>query len=240
MNRIIKVYLKNVFNQKGFYICLAINIAMNIIIPFIVGIFTHSNGDATVSSKIISILSGAVGIVEVIFITIFVCSDFSEGATKNFISRGYTRRQVLYAKFIVSMIATFVFLLTNILGTFIFYGKNEMGFDSSIILYAIGAIAALVANVGLYVVISNTVEKLGIAIATNLILPNVVNMVFPLISLAAKTDIDYSKYWITGLTELMSNTPSFKEMLWVVAISLVYLVILFEVSNFIIKKKEVK
>ena len=92
----------------------------------------------------------------------------------------------------------------------------------------------------MYVVISNTVEKLGIAIATNLILPNVVNMIFPLISLAAKTDIDYSKDWITGLTELMSNTPSFKEMLWVVAISLVYLVILFEVSNFIIKKKEVK
>ena len=240
MNRIIKVYLKNVFKQKGFYICLAINTIISSILPFILGELTGFGESVSVSSEVLSALASGVGIVETIFITIFVCNDFSEGTTKNFIARGYTRRQLLIGKFIVSVLATLVFLLAYIAGIFIFYGKNGISFDSSIILYIIGSLAALVANVGLYVVISNTVEKIGIAITANLLLPNVVNLLFPAINLIAKTKIDFSKYWITGLTNLMSNTPTVKEMLLVVGLSIVYLVLLFELSNFIIKKKEIK
>jgi len=240
MSRIIKVYLKNVFNQRGFYICLVVTVAINLVIPFIMGLFIESGANTTISNEIVTLLSSGIGIIETIFITIFVCSDFSEGATKNFIARGYTRRQILTSKFFVSLIATLVFLLANILGIFVFYGKNGIGFNSSIIIYIIGALAALVANVGLYVVISNTVEKLGIAIAINLILPNVLDLLFPIINMVTKSNINFSNFWISRLIGLMSKTPTVNEMLSVVALSFVYLVILFEISNFIIKKKEVK
>ena len=240
MNRIIKVYLKNVFNQKGFYICLIVTFIMNVLLPFIIGSFTDIITNGTVSGEVVSILSGGVGIIETIFITIFVCNDFSEGAAKNFISRGYTRRQILYAKFIVSLIAVLAFLLACILGIFIFYSKNGIGFDKSSILYLIGCLAVIVANVGLYVVISNTVEKLGLAIAINLILPNVVGLIFSTINIMTKSDIDYSNYWISELTGLMSKNTTFNEMILVVGLSFAYLVLLFEISNFIIKKKEVK
>ena len=240
MNRIIKVYLKNVFTQKGFYICLLINTILSVALPFMLGALTQTGEKMTVASVVLTALSSGEGIIETIFITIFVCNDFSEGATKNFIARGYTRRQLLTAKFFVSVISTMVFLLVNIVGTFVFYSKNGMGFDSSIILYVIGSLAVLFANVGLYVVISNTVEKLGIAIAINLILPNVVSLLFPAISAITKSDVNFSNYWISGLTGLMSYTPTIKEMLLVVGLSFAYLIILFEISNYIIKKKEVK
>ncbi len=240
MNRIIKVYLKNVFTQKGFYICLFISSLLSLVFPFMLNVFSKTVNDIKVSSEIITALTGGVGIVETIFITIFVCNDFQEGATKNFISRGYTRRQLLTAKFLVSLIATLAFLLVNIVGIFVLYGKNGINFDNSIILYTIASLAALVVNVGLYVVISNTAEKLGIAIAINLLLPNVVGLLFLAISAAIKTDIILSNYWITGLTSLLSEPPVFNEMLLVVGLSLAYLVLLFEISNFIIKRKEVK
>ncbi len=240
MNRIIKVYLKNVFKQKGFYICLAISFMISIIIPFIFTIVMKSYGEVKVSNEIIGTLIGGVGIIETIFITIFVCSDFSEGATKNYIARGYTRRQVLNAKFIVSIIAVLAFMLSYIVGIFILYAKNGLSFDKTIIYYIIACLASLIANVGLYVVISNTAEKLGTAIAINLILPRAVSLISPLIGLISKSKINFSNYWITGLNNLLSETPTLKETLIVVSFSIVYLVLLFEISNLIIKKKEIK
>ena len=63
---------------------------------------------------------------------------------------------------------------------------------------------------------------------------------FPAISAITKSDVNFSNYWISGLTGLMSYTPTIKEMLLVVGLSFAYLIILFEISNYIIKKKEVK
>lgn len=240
MNRIIRVYLRNVFKQKAFYICLAISFLIGIFIPYIGGLFIDIFGKETVAAKVISSLGSGVGIVETIFITIFVCSDFTEGATKNYIARGYTRRQVLNSKYIVSLIAMLAFMATYILGDFIFYSKNGLGFDKSIGLYVIGSIFAIAANVGLYVVISNTVEKIGAAMAINLILPNFIGIIFPIITLITKSKIDYAYYWIGGLTGLMSNTPNLNQTLLVVGLSILYLIILFEISNYIIKKKEIK
>ena len=128
-----------------------------------------------------------------------------------------------------------------IIGEFIFFSKNGLGFDKSIVLYVIGSLFAIAAtNVGLYVVISNTAEKIGAAMAINLILPNFIGMVFPIISVITKTKIDYSNYWIGGLTGFMSTTPNLNQTLLVVGLSLLYLVILFEINNLIIKKKEIK
>ena len=78
------------------------------------------------------------------------------------------------------------------------------------------------------------------AIAINLVLPNILGLVFPAIKLITKSAVDFFKYWISNLTELMSKTPKVNEVLLVVVLALAYLVLLFEISNYIIKKKEVK
>lgn len=240
MSRIIRVYLRNVFKQKAFYISLVISFLLNVLIPFIVGLFVDFIGNETVATEVISALISGIGIVETIYITMFVCSDFTEGATKNYIGRGYTRRQVLNAKYIVSLIAILAFLATYIIGDFICFSKNGLGFDKSIGLLVIGTLFTLAANVGLYVVIANTTEKIGAAMAINLILPNVIGMIFPAITIITKSKVDYSKYWISGLNNIMSKTPNLNQTLLVVGLSILYLIVLFEISNLIIKKKEIK
>ena len=237
MNRIIKVYLKNIFTQKAFYVCLGINCIL-ILIGFITTFFIKSNEVHTAWKEMLEIFTGGVDVAMIIFITLFVCSDFTDGAAKNYIARGYTRRQLLTSKFIVSLIAIAVFYVVEALFAFALYAKNGIGFEAGNLLYILGLLVASVATVGLFVVIANTVEKLGTAMMINIILPTMTGMLFPLLSKLINFDI--SSYWITGLPGLMSNVPTIGEFFLVIGIALVYLILLFELSNYIIKKKEVK
>ena len=237
MNRIIKVYLKNIFTQKAFYVCLGIN-CLVILIGFITTFFVKSDVVHTAGSEIVSVLTSGIDIIITVFITLFVCSDYTDGAAKNYISRGYTRRQILTSKFIVSLIAVGVFYLAEAFLAFVLYAKNGLGFEPGSLLQVLGSFAAATATTGLYVVLANTIEKLGTAMMINIILPTTIGIVFPLLSKLVNFDI--SKYWVTGLPDLMSDVPTISEFLLVLGISLAYLVVLFEVSNYIIKKKEVK
>ena len=115
-----------------------------------------------------------------------------------------------------------------------------MGFEAGNLLYILGSLMTSVATIGLYVIIANTAEKLGPAMMINIILPTVVGLVTPLLTKLFKLSFDLSNYWVTGLTGLMSKVPTTSELLQVFGISIVYLIILFELSNFIIKRKEVK
>ena len=238
MNRIIKVYLKNIFTQKAFYVCLGISCLLGIIIPFVTTFFIKSKEIHTAGSEMLSVFTGGVDVVMIIFITLFVCADFTDGAAKNYIARGYTRRQILTSKFIVSLIAVGAFYLIEAFLAFVLYAKNGIGFEAGNLLYILGSLAASVSVVGLYVVIANTVEKLGTAMMINIILPTVIGMIFPLLS--KLVDFDMGNYWITGLPGLMSKVPTIGEFLMVIGLAFAYLVVVFEISNYIIKKKEVK
>lgn len=237
MGRLLKVYFMNIFKSKGYYICLLINILLSIVLPYIANIVTKAPS-TTVAKEIVGILG--VGIVEVIYITIFVCSDFTDGAAKNFISRGYTRRQLLYVKFIASLIAVYVFFIVQAGLLFAIY-HNSLGFDNSTIIYIVGALISTMAAVGFYVIVANTAEKLGLAIAINIVFFSLVPSLILLLMVILKTDINLSQYWVTTLISLVpSEGAKMMDLLKLSGITLLYLVILFELSNYIIKKKEVK
>lgn len=240
MNKIIKVFLKNLFTQKGFYICILIAFVLDVFIPFFSNIVLKSGQPITSSSQICSLFGSGVGIIQTIFITLFVCADFTDGAAKNYIARGYTRREILTSKFIVTLIGISVFYLVEVLGAFILFSKNGLNFTSSDFMYILGCIACIIATTGLYVVIANTVEKLGTAMMINIILPSVIVLALPILDSVLKLNGNLISYWVSNLTMLMSKAPTGKELFSVIGMSIIYLVILFEFSNFIIKRKEVK
>ena len=238
MNRLLKVYLLNIFKQKGFYICLFINLLFTVLLPYVAELFVKSAA-IPVADRIIQLVD--VGLIAMIYITIFVCSDYTDGAAKNFISRGYTRRQVLYAKFIASLIAVFSFFALNAIVTFAVFFDNGMKFDKSKIIILIGSLIASVAAIGFYVITSNTIEKLSTAITVNVIVYSLVPAAFLLIMTISKIDFDISNYWITGISGLIpKENAGITDLLKVIGITTGYLVLLFELSNYIIKKKEVK
>ena len=181
MNRIIRVYLKNIFTQKGIYICIGISALLSVIIPFITDFFMKSATVKTASSEMLSIFTSGVGILETIYITLFVCSDFTDGAAKNYIARGYTRRQILFSKFIASLIAVAAFYIIEAFLAFVLYAKNGIGFEAGNLLFILGSLVTSVAVVGLYVIVANTAEKLGTAIVINIMLPTIIGLVLPLV-----------------------------------------------------------
>ena len=166
MNRIIKVYLKNIFTQKAFYVCLGINCLL-ILIGFISTFFIKSNVVHTAWREMLGIFTSGVDVVMIIFITLFVCSDFTDGAAKNYIARGYTRRQLLTSKFIVSIIAIAVFYVVEALFAFALYAKNGIGFEAGNLLYILGLLAASVATVGyaVYMAMAHHVFMVWLVIA---------------------------------------------------------------------------
>ena len=240
MNKILKVFLKNMFTQKGFYICILISFFLNIALTFISGIISNTDNSITVADQLRSLFGSGLDITQTIFITLFVCADFADGAAKNYIARGYSRRQILTCKFIVTLVGILVFYVIQIIGAFIFFSKNGLGFIPGDFLYILGCIASTIATVGLYVVIANTVEKLGTAIMINILLPSIIVLILPIITNVLNLKIELISYWVGNLAMIMSKIPTIKELLLVVGISLVYLILLFEFSNYIIKRKEVK
>lgn len=241
MKKMIKVFLKNIFTQKGFYICLLIAFALNIFISYVSHVLVGNNAQpSTVADQMLPLLGSGVDITQTIFITLFVCADFTDGAVKNYIARGYTRRQILTCKFIVALIGIAAFFLFEILGIFVLYGKNGLGFEAGNWLYILGSIASIIATVGLYVVVANTAEKLSTAIMINILLPMIITLVLPLLTTAFHLKVTLSSYWVSNLGTLLSKVPTTSELLQVIGISFVYLVILFEISNFIIRRKDVK
>ena len=238
MNRLLKVYLINIFKQKGFYICLGIELFFSVIVSILASSF-GATPPVLVADGILEVLQ--VGIIPIIFITLFVCSDFTDGATKNFISRGYTRRQILYAKYIASVIAIFTFFIVDSLFAFIGFRKNGLGFDEHIIICIIGYLIASLAATGFYVIVSNTLEKLSMAITTNILIYVFVPALCLLADRLLKLDFSTSTYFVSFLTGLLPpKNATINDLLLVTGLSIGYLVLMFEISNVIIKKKEVK
>lgn len=239
MGRLLKVYLMNIFRQKSFYICLFIDILFAVGIPLLSSLVLKAPNTIPVANRILQGLG--VGIIPLLFITIFVCSDFTDGAAKNFIARGYTRRQLLFAKFITCLIAMFVYYLVEAIIILILFSKNGLGFNSSNIIMIIGSLIAIVAAIGFYVIIANTAEKLGAAIAINILVYTLMPTVFVIIPVLLKTDINLSKYWVTSLSSFLPEKgATIMDLLKLSGITIIYLVLLFEASNLIIKRKEVK
>ena len=238
MSRLLKVYLRNIFKQKGYYVCTGISLLIGVIIPFIISLFIKSTDTITLASRIVD--SFKVDIIIVIYITLFVCSDFTDGTAKNFIARGYSRRQILYGKYLASLIAVGVYFLGCLAFTLAFFAKDGLNFTISDLYMILAAIATAVASTGLYVIVANTAEKVSTGIAVNIIMFSFFSLLLEGLTTLLKLNINLSNYWITGLTSLMGEKAVLVDLFKVICIAAVYLVLLFEISNFIIKKKEVK
>ena len=238
MKRLLKVFLQNIFKQKGFYVCLGISVAIGLIIPFILGLFIKSNDlNMAFSQRLIDCFK--LDIILVIFISLFVCSDFTDGTAKNYIARGYTRRQILYAKYIAILISIFIYFIACMLLTFALYAKDGVNLTSTNILVLVGTCIATMAMAGLYVVIANTAEKLSAGMTFNIIIYSFAGLAFTGIGALLKVK-DLENYWLPNIANTMPKNAGIVDLLFVIGIAAIYLVVLFELSNFIIRRKEVK
>ena len=107
MIKLLKLQLRNVFRNKLFYVCLILLLIPIIAMKF-VGNLIPDMEPIKVLPQILDFLKGEPALISIIFIILFTCLDFSEGTAKNIIARGYTKIELLFSKYIVSLIGLFI------------------------------------------------------------------------------------------------------------------------------------
>lgn len=226
------------FKQKSYYICLCLFILMEPILNFI-GVFNTTNYQTMKTLPLIEdLLSGEISILSTIFISLFCCLDFNEGTTKNIIGRGYTKTELLFTKYITTLIGLFSFYIITSIITFCLFGLNGLGYENIMLYSIINSIARIIAYTIFFSTISFILEKNGISIIACIFIPSIIQTITLLIDIKLKTNI--SKYWITNISNEFLNNTNLTNLNYSIILYTIYIIIFIFLGIKIIKKREIK
>jgi len=238
MKRLVKLQLRNIFHNKLFYICLGIVLLISPIASFISQILLPQTQPTKVLPQIMSFLSSEIGIVGKIFIALFCCFEFSNETTKNIIAKGYTRVQLLFSKYIGSLIGVFSIYIITSLVILILFVKNGIGYDSSMIYPFINSIISIIAFTIFFSTMSFIIESSGIAIIACLFVPTAVTLVLTFVDANLKLNI--GNYWIDNVSSKFIQSPTFTNLCLSILGYLIYVIIFAIVGIQLSKRKEIK
>jgi len=186
-----------------------------------------------------------------IFITIFVCADFSEGTIKNILSRGFSREQVFVAKSLVMIVAGVIFGLINMLVSFL-AGSIAFGIGTGFSLKLIGILLlqllGLISYVMFDVLLAVLFTKAGGAMTLGIIIPMLTPILGQLGDLAICgifEDLEFggdyvSRYFVsTNLSYISKLNPDGKTLAFASVIFCIYIIIFTLLGYLAIRKKEV-
>lgn len=238
MNKLIKLQVGNIFKQKFYYVCLVLFTLMGPILNFI-GVFNTENYETIkVLPQIVSMLSIEISLITTIFIALFCCLDFNEGTTKNIIGRGYSRKQLLFSKYIGSLIGILSIYIISSLVILILFGINGLGYESGMLYSIINSVVCIVAYTIFFSTMSFILEKNGSAIIACLFAPTIIQTILTLVD--SKLKLDISKYWISNVSSKFLENPTLSNLNYSVIFYIIYIVVFIIIGINIIKKREIK
>ena len=247
MNNLIKFELRKLFRMKSFYICLLISVFFEVLSVVLSAVL---NGVADMPKETImafdsvssAVANGQLEILLAVFVSLFVCSDYTEGTIKNVISHGFSRGQVYFVKYIVLIFAGWIFTLLAM----------GLSFGLTAILEGVGSPAAhfvpvllidlllVVAYVTLFQFFAVLFRKNGGAITLGIVFPlclSIVVMAVPLI--LRKKEMDLSMVQIGQcFAKLSENLVDTKTMGLAALVGVIYIVLFGILGFLVIRKRE--
>jgi len=242
MTRLLKFEFRKLFFQKSFYICGGISLILmiatmvisrmaSLMIPEGAILNPANNG---VNAALSAIDLSSIQLILPIFLPLYICMDFTQGTIKNILARGFSRNQVLWSKYIVSVVAGLAvyaihFVCALTLG-WIFGGPGEWG------LKAIASLGVqtliLIASVSFYFMLCMIFQTMGASISLGILLPSVGGTVLNITQLLTEAygvdlKIDLSYISVTGLTGKISDLHGFhkSDLISCLLVSLIYVVL---------------
>ncbi len=245
MVKLISFEFRKLLRQKSFYICFAIVLALiglsaavnaqiqndpEIVFTFTVTSFTKS---ALTSSSFFMILG--------VFVALYCCDDVTNNTLKNLYSRGYSRGQVYFSKYIVSLCASIAAAAVTFLFAFI-VGKVSAGSGESGKLFGsiVCQLLLVVAYHAVFFSLATIIGKVGGSVAINIIGPMLVLTVLTLITSLLKLDrVNLGDYWLeSAINGLTATAIEGKAFIKAVVMSVVYTAAFVPVGYVMNKKKE--
>ena len=237
MIKLLKLQLRNVYHNKLFYICLILLLIPVIAMKF-VGNLIPNMEPIKVFPEIIDFLKGEPALISIIFIILFTCLEFSEGTAKNIIARGYTKMQLLFSKYIVSLIGLFIMYIIASIIIFILFINNGIGFESNMGYMLINSIVGIIAFTIMYSTIAFLLEKNGASIIACLIVPNMIPLVLAFFD--SKLKLNISDFWIDNVSNKFIDNPTLGNLSLSIIYYVIYIIIFIVIAKLVLNKKEIK
>lgn len=269
MKELLAFEFRKLWRSKSLWICTIVMVVLNIasvVITYstqrMINNLTGGSdmgldigGTLITSSGLKSLVTSASGtnytIMFAIFVTIFICADFSEGTIKNILSRGFSREQVYFAKSITIVTGGLVFsiiaIASNFLAAVIAFGAGT-GYSGTVIVILLVQMLALAAYIMFDVLLAVLFTRAGGAMTLGIIVPMVVPLLGQLIDLALSSVFDsinfgdsvVTNYLIgNNLSTVSSLSVSGKDLLFGGIIFGVYIILFTLLGLLSIRKKEV-
>lgn len=242
MGNLIKFELRKLYKSKAMYIIMLIQFLLAIVEAFAVSTADYLVGVAVVDATSFIIFAPSLLFLQLIlsiFIPIFTCIDYENGVSRIIVGHGYNRLNCIIAKYIAAAIATvnlivFDFVIAGV-SIWVAQDKNPMKYTAmEVIAYILGEIIIVIAEMTLYYAISMLIRKKGLAIATCIVGVKIFSFALMIIESLMKyyhtfgsLNIDFSKYWVTGLLTLWTGSKMIAEdgMIIILLLSVIYTII---------------
>ncbi len=241
MKQLLKLEMRKLKKQKSFYICTLLMIALLFLSTLISKALESAGTAYTMAAGAVSGCSFLT--IAGIFVALLVCDDYEQQTIKNIYSRGYSRKQVYFSKYITAFLAVTVMFVLVTASAFQF-GKMYFGTENG----SIGALLRLLAvqyvicmaNMSFFFALAAVLRKNGASIAAVLVAPMLVNMILTLADSFIKSEkLALSRLWISSfLSELSSLNFEQNRLKLCLAASLLYIPFFLMIGFFLHKKKE--
>ena len=268
MSELLKFEFRKLFRAKSLYICAGIMVLMIVMfigIDKLTSMGLESLGfefsEDELSQDMYSIMGlgfsvnngmtrmlSAMGNVYVIllfgvFTAVFACGDYGNGVVKNILTRGYSRTELFFSKYLVTLFVSLGFgLLAFLTGFLTGTAFWNAGNNWSIKVFGLLALQllAIAAFNAFFQFLSAWLKRLGLAMVIVIIIPIMLPMILTLIELLTETDISLSKYWLSGCLDTASRVSAKSSDLAVSGlISVAYLAVCTVCGWLLARKREV-
>ena len=210
MKNLFRFEFHKLFRQKSFYVCSAIMVAFTILTVILMQMVVKNTPElvesgllttpTTVWDIVLSMLNSAnFFLISVIFVAIYVCDDFSNGAIKNVYSHGYSKTKVFFSKLLVVLSGVMIMYVANIILSLVIglICFSTAAAPANLAGLLFGQIFLVVSYTILAFSISICLKKLGPSIAFIILGPIAVSLVFSLIDTALNLEtIKLVDYWL--------------------------------------------
>jgi len=256
MGKLLRFEFRKLFQNKAFYICIAVSLVMFIIttVTYVImddlmKTMAEETGTPMPSTTYTSVSllksyysSGSVSIISAVMVVILTSEDYTNDITKNIYSKGFSREKLFISKYIVALVSIVIMMVVGMLVGFISglfidgVGTPGENFVPSIIAIIIVAIAYY----SLYFGISLLFKKTGPSIAIAIIAPTTITLLLTLADTFIKNDnFKFSEYWLDyRLVELSYQDVSNKAVIGAIIVALVLMIPMVIVPFLINRKRD--
>lgn len=264
MGQLFRFEFRKLFRQKSFYICGCVLIGLILLTAVTLNmIYSLSQGNMEAGGVTVSasddgflytgiyMLVGAVSssnftIVLAVFLSLFVCSDYTNGTLKNIIARGYSRTRIYAVKYMVSLAATTVYTivcwLTGFLAGTAFWKVGSLsGTTGDLVITLLLQLLGNFAYTSLFFLIAVLFKKTGGSIAVGIIGPLVLSMIISLAdTLTHKKSFDFADYWLDNcMYQTAADLMASNMITRCLVCFIIYAVLFYVISIFVGKRIEV-